>query len=78
MRLDRRKVDSTLAQQFAEELRDAVSPCNFGMSIKGGMESLVHIIRCITDESPDVVVTEMRCSKVVTSRNVLVVFVISL
>ncbi len=55
----RRVVARTLAQQFAEEFRTATAPFNYGMSVHSGMDAIIHILRSITDEHPDKVITKI-------------------
>ena len=53
-----RLVARTLAQQFAQEFRDATSPYNFGLASHSGTEAVVHLIRALADENPYLVLTK--------------------
>ena len=55
----RRLVGRTLAQQFNEEFKTTTAPYNYGMSLKSGMDSLIHSIRALSDERPDLVITKI-------------------
>ena len=55
----RRLVARTLAQQHAEEFRQATSPFNYGMFVHGGTESVVHLLRSKTDADPSLVLTKI-------------------
>ena len=54
-----RLVARTLAQQFAQEFCDATSPYNFELASHSGREAIVHVIRALTDENPDLVLTKI-------------------
>ena len=54
-----RLVARTLAQQFAQEVRDATSPYNCGLASHSGTEVVVHLIRALTEANPDLVLTKI-------------------
>ena len=49
----RRLVGKCLARQFAEQLRQAAGPANFGMSTKCGTDGLVHLARALFEFDPE-------------------------
>ncbi len=55
----RRLVARTLAQQHAEEFQRATSPFNCGLSVRGGTEAAIHLIRSAADGDPNLVVTKI-------------------
>ena len=59
----RRLVARTLAQRYAEEFRNTMAPFNFGMSVHSGAETVVHMLRAVTDVDPELVL--MRINGVV-------------
>jgi len=48
----RRLVGKCLARQFAEQLRQAAGPANFGMSTRCGTDGLVHLARALLESDP--------------------------
>ena len=48
----RRLVGKCLARQFAEQLRQAAGPANFGMSTRCGTDGLVHLARAPLESDP--------------------------
>ena len=53
----RRLVGKALAKQFQEEFRKAVAPQNFGLCDRSGTDALAHLLRVVTEENPDMVIT---------------------
>ena len=48
----RRLVAKTLARQYQTRLREAVAPANFGLADRSGTDSLVHMVRALTELDP--------------------------
>ena len=48
----RRLVAKTLARQKQQALREAVAPANFGLADRSGTDSLVHMVRTLTELDP--------------------------
>ena len=48
----RRLVGKCLARQFAEQLRQAAGPANFGLSTRCGTDGLVHLARALLESDP--------------------------
>jgi len=55
----KRLVARTLAQQFASEFRTATMPHNYGLAEHGGTESIVHLLRDLTDTDPNLCITKI-------------------
>ena len=51
-----RLVGKFLARQFAEQLRQAAGPANFGMSTRCGTDGLVHLARALLESDPEQII----------------------
>ena len=49
----RRLVAKTLARQFADPLREAAGPANFGLANRCGTDGLVHLARALLEADPE-------------------------
>ena len=49
----RRLVAKTLARQFADRLREAAGPANFGLATRCGTDGLVHLARALLEADPE-------------------------
>jgi len=55
----RRLVARTISKQKQDRLRAAIAPFNFGLADRSGIDSLIHLIRLLTDSDRDLVVTSI-------------------
>ena len=55
----KRLVARTLAQQFGQEFRDATAPHNFGLAKHSGTETVIHMLRALTDQDPNLCITKI-------------------
>ena len=52
-------MSKTLAQQYQQEFTDAVSPHQFGLAIRSGIDAAVHLVRTKTDADPTLTLTQI-------------------